>query len=70
MVLTRADKSRILQGLYMRVSFIETGDPCMRASDARRAGMGHKIQILSPEQHAEIAEHERLISMIMSERVD
>lgn len=38
-MLTKEEKETIYFSLSMRAAFIETGDPCVRATDAARINM-------------------------------
>lgn len=63
MILTKQEKEAIVIGLQMRVAYIETGDPMLRASDVQNGHRG-KIQALSPDQMRLIILSEDLIKKI------
>ncbi len=64
MTITADEKENILLSLNMRLAFIETGDPVLRASDAERSGQRTRIRVLKTEQMRLIVQTEDLITKI------
>lgn len=62
--LTKDEREALIAGLQMRMCFIETGSPYLRARDVAAGHTGGAIQALSPCQMELLLVHERLVREI------
>jgi hypothetical protein len=64
--ISEQEREDLVRGLQMRVCLIETGDPVLRADDARNMGKPKLVRNLSADQLATVARLDALVSRLSS----
>lgn len=64
--ISEQEREDLIRGLQMRVCLIETGDPVLRADDARDMGKPKLVRTLSVDQQATVARLEALVGRLTS----
>ncbi|KWU26428.1 hypothetical protein AS149_25920 [Burkholderia cenocepacia] len=62
------ERDEIILALQMRIAYIETGDPALRANDAIGMGKPQMVRALSDAQRALIARTEALVKRLLGTR--
>lgn len=66
--MTQQEREDLVRGLQIRMAYIETGDPVLRANDAINMGKPQMVKALSPDQRALLTRHEALVDKLLRAR--
>jgi len=66
--MTQQEREDLVRGLQIRMAYIETGDPVLRANDAINMGKPQMVKALSADQRALLTRHEALVDKLLRAR--
>lgn len=66
--ISQEEREALVTGLQMRICYIETGDPCLRAQDALNMGKPNLVKPLNDDQKVIVLGHAALIKKVLMAR--